>query len=145
MVKEARDILGIINNPVWDFIEPQNYIFPELYAELGLVNNVLDNFYVFIDDRVEGLTANELTSRNAYIVVDVSLEVLLQKLKDWKEDSAPQLEFHRLNRIHVSQKLRKRGLDPLVVSDLRSQQQELDATIADLVRKRKDLEADLSF
>jgi hypothetical protein len=106
---------------------------------------VLDNFYALINDRVEVLTADELTSRNAYIDADVSLEVSLQNLKDWKEDSAPQLEFHRLNRIHVSQKLRKRGLDPLVVSDLRSQQQELDATIADLVRKRKDLEADLSL
>jgi len=106
---------------------------------------VLDNFYALINDRVEALTADELTSRNAYIVVDVSLEVLLQKLKDWKEDSAPQREFHRLNRIHVSQELHKRSLAPLVVTDLRSQQQELDATIADLVRKRKDLEADLSF
>ena len=106
---------------------------------------MLDNFYAFINDQVEALTADELTSRNAYIDADVSLEVSLQNLKDWKEDSASQLEFHRLNRIHVSQKLRKRGLDTLVVTDLRSQQQELDATIADLVRKRKDLEADLSF
>jgi len=36
-VKEARDILGIVNDPVWDFIEPENYIYPELHAEIGLV------------------------------------------------------------------------------------------------------------
>jgi hypothetical protein len=90
-------------------------------------------------------TPNELTSRNANIVTDVSLEVSRQRLNDWKEDSAPQLEFHWLNRIHVSQELCKSCLDPVVVTDLRSQQQELDATIVDLVRKRKDLEADLSL
>jgi hypothetical protein len=35
-VKEARDILCTVNNPVWDFIESQNYIFPELHAETQL-------------------------------------------------------------------------------------------------------------
>ena len=45
----------------------------------------------------------------------------------------------------MSQELCKSCLDPVVVTDLRSQQQELDATIVDLVRKRKDLEADLSL
>jgi len=29
-----------------------------LHTEIGSVNNVLDNFYAFIDDRVEALTAN---------------------------------------------------------------------------------------
>jgi hypothetical protein len=121
-LKEARDILGIVNNPVWDFIEPQNHIFTELHTEIGLVNNVLDIFYTFINGRVEALTTEELTSRNAYIVADVSLAVSLQKLKDWKEDSRPQLEFHQLKRIHISQELHKRGLPPppLVVTDLRS-------------------------
>jgi len=50
-----------------------------------------------------------------------------------------------LNRIHISKELHKRGLDPLVVIDLRSQQQQLDEMIAELVKKRKDLEADLSL
>ncbi len=58
----------VVSNPVWDFVQPQNYIFPELHAEIGLVNNVLDNFYTFIDDQVEALTPEELTSRNSFIV-----------------------------------------------------------------------------
>jgi hypothetical protein len=49
-LKEPRELLGVVSNPVWDFVQPQNYIFPELHAEIGLVNNVLDNFYTFIDD-----------------------------------------------------------------------------------------------
>jgi hypothetical protein len=64
----------VVSNPVWDVVQPQNYIFPELHAEIGLVNNVLDNFYTFIDDQVEALTPEELTSRNSFIVADVVLK-----------------------------------------------------------------------
>jgi hypothetical protein len=41
-VKEAREILGIVNYPVWGFIHPKNCMFSELHAEIGLVNNGLD-------------------------------------------------------------------------------------------------------
>jgi hypothetical protein len=68
-LKEPRELLGVVSNPVWDFVQPQNYIFPELHAEIGLVNNVLDNFYTFIDDRVEALTPEEWTSRNSFISI----------------------------------------------------------------------------
>jgi len=40
--------LGIVNNPVWDFVEARNYIFPELHAEIGIVNNVLDKFLALL-------------------------------------------------------------------------------------------------
>jgi hypothetical protein len=120
-LKEPRELLGVVSNPVWDFVQPQNYIFPELHAEIGLVNNVLDNFYTFIDDQVEALTPEELTSRNSFIVSDVALTLAMQRVSNWKEDVALQLEFHRYNRIQLSKELKKRGLDPLVVTDLRTQ------------------------
>jgi hypothetical protein len=71
-LKEPREMLGVVNDPIWDFVEPQNYIFPELHAEIGLVNNVLDKFYSFIDDKVEAITEEELTRRNSFIVADVA-------------------------------------------------------------------------
>jgi hypothetical protein len=36
-LREARDIRGIVNYPAWDFIQPENYMFPQLHAEIGLV------------------------------------------------------------------------------------------------------------
>jgi hypothetical protein len=39
-IKEPQEMLGVVNNPVWDLMQPQNYILPELHAEIGLVNNV---------------------------------------------------------------------------------------------------------
>jgi hypothetical protein len=105
----------------------------------------LDNFYTFIDDQVEALTPEELTSSNLFIVTDVALTLAMQRVSNWKEDVAPQLEFHRYNWIQLSKELKKRGLDPLVVTDLRTQQQELDVMISDMVNNRKELEADQSL
>jgi hypothetical protein len=118
-LKEPCQLLGIISYPIWDFIEVENDIFPELHAEIGVVSNVLEKVYGFIDDQVEAITPEEATSRNSYIVADVALSLAMQRITDWKEDSALQLEFHRLNRIHVSRELQKRGLGPDKVADLR--------------------------
>ena len=85
----------------------------------GKSTNVLEKVYGFIDDQVEAITPEEATSRNSYIVADVALSLAMQRITDWKEDSALQLEFHRLNRIHVSRELQKRGLGPDKVADLR--------------------------
>ncbi len=89
-------------------MQPENYIFLEQHAEIGLMNNVLDNFYAFIDDQVEAVTQEELTSRNLFIVADVALTMAMQQLREWKENVAPQLEFHRYERIQVSGAEKKR-------------------------------------
>jgi hypothetical protein len=47
-VKEAREILGVVKCPVWDFIQPENFMFLELHTEIGLVNNVLDKFILLL-------------------------------------------------------------------------------------------------
>jgi hypothetical protein len=73
------------------------------------------------------------------------LSFATQRLSNWKEDSGPQLEFHQLRRIHISKELCKRALDPLVIVDLRSQQQQLDGMIVEMVKQRKDLEVDLTL
>jgi len=144
-IKEAREILGIVNYPVWDFIQPENFMFPELHAEIGLVNNVLDKFYSFIDDQVEAITPEEATARNTYIIADVALTKAIQRLSEWKESEGAQLEFHRYNRIHLTKELKKRNQDPKIISDLHQQQQELDAVIAGMVQQRKNLEAEQSI
>jgi len=82
ILKEPSDIWGIVNNPIWDFVEPAQMVFPELHIEVGLVNNVLDNFYSFIDNQVEAPMAEEKFSRNTYIVADVAL---IRVLERWYE------------------------------------------------------------
>jgi hypothetical protein len=63
-LKQAKDKLGVVDYPVWDFIKPRNYMLPQLHIEIGLTNNVLDNFYDFIEDQVEKASPEEKVSRN---------------------------------------------------------------------------------
>jgi hypothetical protein len=51
-LKDAKDISGIVDFPLWDFIEPSHFGFPQLHVEIGLVNNVLDSFYDFVEEQV---------------------------------------------------------------------------------------------
>jgi len=97
-----------VNDPVWDFIEPENYMFPQLHAEIGLVNNVLDKFYCFIDDQVEAISPEEALARNTYIMANVTVCNATQALSDWKETEGPQLEFNRYSRIGVARELKKK-------------------------------------
>jgi hypothetical protein len=97
-----------VNYPVCDFIRPENYMFPQLHAEMGLVNNVLDKFYSFIDDQVEAISPEEALARNSYIIADIALCNAMRELSVWKEMEGPQLEFNRYNRMSVRKELKKR-------------------------------------
>ncbi len=61
-------------------------MFPELHAEIGLVNNVLDKFYSFIDDQVEAITPEEATAWNTYIIANVTFMKATERLSGWKEN-----------------------------------------------------------
>jgi hypothetical protein len=97
-----------VDYTVWDFIQPENYMFPQLHAEMGLVNNVLDKFYSFIDDQVEAISPEEALARNSYIIADIALCNAMRELSVWKEMEGPQLEFNRYNRMSVRKELKKR-------------------------------------
>jgi hypothetical protein len=34
-ISKPRKVLGVLRNPVWVFVEVENFIFPQLHAELG--------------------------------------------------------------------------------------------------------------
>jgi hypothetical protein len=84
LLREPSSIHGVVNNPIWDFIEPSHMVFPQLHVEIGLVNNVLDSFYLFIDDQVEASTEEKKCSWNSYIVADMSLMKAVERLDEWK-------------------------------------------------------------
>jgi hypothetical protein len=46
---------------------------PQLHIKIGLTNNVLDNFYDFIDDQVEKTSSEEKVERNQLVMADVPL------------------------------------------------------------------------
>jgi hypothetical protein len=46
-LKEPSEIHGVVQFPVWDFIEVDHFVYPVLHGEIGLVNDALDSFYKF--------------------------------------------------------------------------------------------------
>jgi hypothetical protein len=110
IIKEPSDIRGMVKNPKWDFVEPAQMVFPELHIEIGLVNNVLDNFYSFIDEQVEAPMAEEKCSRNTYIVADVALITAVERLNQWKEIDDLALQTHGYESSQIRELLKNRGL-----------------------------------
>jgi hypothetical protein len=43
-LKDAKDACRVVDFPLWDFIQPLHYVFPQLHVEIGLENIVLESF-----------------------------------------------------------------------------------------------------
>jgi hypothetical protein len=94
LAREPSSICGVVNYLLWVFIEPLHMVFLQLHVEIGLVDNVLDSFYLFIDQQVEAPTDKENCSRNSYIIADVSLKKGVERLDEWKAVDANNLQGH---------------------------------------------------
>jgi hypothetical protein len=73
-LNESRDKKGVVDEPVWPFIEPCNYIFLRLHFEIGVVNMVLEKFYSFVEKQVESISPQGKVARNSIVFTEVSLE-----------------------------------------------------------------------
>jgi len=133
--REPRDKKGIFSLPLIDFIEPQNYIFPQFHFEIDTVNNVLDALRGFVEEEVEALSDTEKEARNAKIIAEVSYV----KAKD-KYDV--ELKLFRLEKVRINQSLKDRTLSVENKNALLAEKEGLDNAIADLMEEQKYLKED---
>jgi hypothetical protein len=68
---------------MWDFIEPDHFMFPQLHDKIGLVNNVLKFFYDFVEDQVMAATPEQQIAWNNVISVTRTLERATEQLTHW--------------------------------------------------------------
>jgi hypothetical protein len=95
---------------IWDFIGPKHYIFPQLHFEIGVVNMVLDNFYNFIEDQIEVLSAEEKVAHNSVTIAETSLELSKKELEEWLSDTFFTLNNLRLQKSNIAAALKCRTL-----------------------------------
>ena len=100
-LKEAKDIKGVVDNPIWDFIEPSNFMFPQLHVEIGLINNVLDNLYEFVEEQIEVATPEQKVAKNKVIISDVGCARAKDRLLEWNSQGAVDLAMFRIQRTHL--------------------------------------------
>ena len=144
-LKEPKDIKGIVSLPVYDFVEPSNYIFPLLHFEIGVVNNLLDNFRSFVEEEIELLSDIEKAARTRVIITDVSYTVAKQLIDEWNsEGGSIELRAYRVEKAQVNAMLRRQGLSQDEIQSLKLQRDELDNNIAVLNAQQKLWERDAS-
>lgn len=78
------DIRGVVEFPVWDFLEIEYYIYPVLHGEIGLVNCAVDGFYDILDDNIEILSEEEKMARNVQIMADIAKDDAVEKRNIFK-------------------------------------------------------------
>ncbi len=109
-LKTPKEKMGIVSKHIWCFIEPRNYIFPQLHFKIGIVNMVLDNFYEFIEDQVEILTPEEKVARNNVIIMEAALKEAKERLDEWLSNNFHTLSMLRLRKSYMAADLRNRAL-----------------------------------
>jgi hypothetical protein len=105
-LKEPKAICGVVNYPIWDFIEFLNYIFPELHVKIGLVNNALNTFYAWVEDHVEAASAEEKICRNKMLLTDTKLTKATEKIELWKDSGGRQLTSSQIRLSEVTNALK---------------------------------------
>jgi len=131
--KEAKDKKGIVSEPIINFIEPKDYIFPQLHFEIGAVNNVLDALRAFTEDQVEVLSQEEREARNTKIIADVALE----RAKDnFSRFNFEELKFYRLERVELNNRLKDRSLDAESRAELMERKEEIEYWVTTLTAEQ---------
>jgi len=105
-LKTLKEKKGVVLKHIWSFIEPQNYIFPQLHFAIGVVNMVIDNFYEFIEDQVEILTPEEKMAQNNIIITDAAGKEAKERLEQWLTDNFHNLSMLRLQKSYLAADLR---------------------------------------
>jgi hypothetical protein len=108
--RAPSEIHGVPQSPVWGFIEVDHIIYPVLHGEIGLVNDVLDSFYDFLDDNIEVMTNDKKSACNQVVLADVALETSLERINDWKNNEGIVISFYEVFKADAAEALKNRKI-----------------------------------
>ncbi len=142
--KKPKDKKGVVDDPIWPFIEPRNYIFPHLHFEIGVVNMVLENLYAFVEEQVEIVSPEEKVARNSIVIAEASLDQGKERLEVWHTEHDHEVARLRLERSYIASSLRGRELSNKQRKRFTVERDNKDREITQLIQQRKDIEKELT-
>ena len=71
--------------PYWDFVEVNNYIFPILHNQINLGNNFFHTLLDYGNENIEKLPVDEDKARNSLLMIDSSIEEKIILINDVKK------------------------------------------------------------
>mgnify|MGYP000582880178 CR=1 FL=1 len=95
--------LGVKDCPLWSFIPLTRVLVPILHLLLGLANDMLENAWQWVEERVEPMTTEEIEARNMSLLAEIAFDDAQNKL----ENAIVDLEFLILERIELNDKLKR--------------------------------------
>jgi hypothetical protein len=125
-VSEPKEVRGVVDYPIWDFIDVSDYIYPVLHGEIVLANALLENIYDFLYEKVEVLSQEEVMQQNCTIIADVAFEKAEQRLKGWHEVEGSNLQIHCQEKTMVNRQLKKKNISDKRMNELREEKMHLE-------------------
>jgi len=138
MLKTPTEIRGVVDFPLWDFIEVINYVYPVLHGEIGLINLALDSFYDILDDNVEVMSEEEKIIRNTTILTDAAFETSRETLEELKASTTDDVSFQEIVLEEILASLRQRGISEEEKNRLRGEMEEVKANIRNMKMEVKN-------
>jgi len=144
-LKKPTEIHGVVEFPVWDFVEISHYIYPVLHGEIGLVNNALDAFYNVLDDIVEVMSDKEKVACNRTIISDAALQAAIEKLQEYRDRITVNVSFYDVLKSDISRQLQSHGISEEEKNRLCREREEINAAITNTKNQRKENETDVKL
>jgi len=133
--KAISGLVGQKEEPLWTFIPVQNYLVPLLHLLLGLGNNLLDNYFSWLDYRIENRTPEEVEACNMALLAAIAVDEHNLLFREKKEALAEVVAL----RIEVNKKLKmKRSFSPEQIVSL-EQEKVVIMAIASSTRQERDV------
>ena len=67
--KTNADILGVKEEPYWDFVQVDNFIYPIFHKQINLGNNFFHNLLDYGNKYIEKLSVDEDKARNSLLLI----------------------------------------------------------------------------
>ena len=125
-------------NPIWNFIPITCIIIPVLHMMLGLANDILANFWDWVDERVEVLTTYEIEAQNMVLLAQIAVEDNNKVVVDAKNV----IEDISLRRIDINEEL-KVGKDVLTQEEINGLKEEKEESKGSILLLQIDLKEEL--
>jgi len=138
MLKTPTEIHGVVDFPLWDFIEVINYVYPVLHGEIGLINLALDSFYDVLDDNIEVMSEEEKIIRNTTFHTDAAFETSRETLEELKASTTDDVSFQEIVLEEILASLRQRGISEEEKNRLRGEMEEVKANIRNMKMEVKN-------
>jgi hypothetical protein len=108
--------------PIWSFIPVNKMLSPLLHYLIGLGNDLVENFFTWLDIRVEKLTPEEIQARNMYLLAAIAVDAAEEELEEKKHDLTQVVQV----RIGINASLkRRRDLTPEQLAELNTQKRDI--------------------